>query len=643
MKENNATMTSQKSNRKMHWPDLACGSAGFRRERQGNPQDEASKEQSPARWGSTISFTPDDSLGDDTPRHQQHATYPKSNIPQHQDSPAGSRQKSSSAGGSGNTNPNQASSSSDQSFCQQTPQRYSAGNAKPDRPDVEEEASMDRLWKQTVGTFWSSPTTAPNSTNNFTVAAAQIQLIQWTDLLQEACVACVPRDLSTEWILEETSAPAAPPPTPVISSATTNAKQNRTHEEIEVSPTHHIQVRLPPTNGEQHVKPGSSPKKSTSKDKNNNKKKDIPLHTLEVKKDEAVALERSISELTMRSSYATAQAANSIQKQQEVLKTVPPEKSRRMAYYAVGKHHRNAGRGGNRRCYFTGKLILGGAPFYAGSVQQGLRTLVVFCLPSAVGLPDKDALLKFSTTVGAATTATTSRKSLSSRNSIVSVQPILQNNRIGTGTTSSSALKSVGSGSGGGPRSALHMDTARGVLLRAAGRSGAVSVASKSMTSKASMLSSLEDLSLSIDGDLDPNWGLDRDVMLAVLPAASPSLLKQMADHYPEQFETLPVQVRQANVWKLYVKFCFFSGLPIAEGELHYKVMDDIAEQVYGEEIALSHDVLEASTGKSSADILTLPNRTVLKYLRKHYSQQCSKLEDRVFERASWERVAPEV
>eukprot|EP00549_Striatella_unipunctata_P010506 CAMPEP_0118713526 /NCGR_PEP_ID=MMETSP0800-20121206/25578_1 /TAXON_ID=210618 ORGANISM="Striatella unipunctata, Strain CCMP2910" /NCGR_SAMPLE_ID=MMETSP0800 /ASSEMBLY_ACC=CAM_ASM_000638 /LENGTH=73 /DNA_ID=CAMNT_0006619013 /DNA_START=36 /DNA_END=254 /DNA_ORIENTATION=+ len=58
--------------------------------------------------------------------------------------------------------------------------------------------------------------------------------------------------------------------------------------------------------------------------------------------------------------------------------------TRRMAYYAVGKHH---GKGGNRRCYFTGKLILSGVPFYAGSVQQGLRTLVVFCLPSSLDLP----------------------------------------------------------------------------------------------------------------------------------------------------------------------------------------------------------------------------------------------------------------
>ena len=148
---------------------------------------------------------------------------------------------------------------------------------------------------------------------------------------------------------------------------------------------------------------------------------------------------------------------------------------------------------------------------------------------------------------------------------------------------------------------------------------------------------------MSIEGDLDPNWSLDRDFLLQVLPPATPHLLQQMATLYPDQFETLPVQVRDAKQWKLYVKFCFFSGLPISEGEMHYKVRDEIAEQVYGEEIVLSHDVLEASTGVSSAEILTLPNRTVMRYLRKHYAQQCSKLDERVFQRASWERVAPEV
>lgn len=99
----------------------------------------------------------------------------------------------------------------------------------------------------------------------------------------------------------------------------------------------------------------------------------LPCATLTVRQDDAIELERSISELTMRSSYGGVNSRTSEQ--------------RRMAYYAVGLNHRQHGRGGNRRCYFTGKLIMSNAPFYAGSVQQGLRTLVVFCLPSALGLP----------------------------------------------------------------------------------------------------------------------------------------------------------------------------------------------------------------------------------------------------------------
>jgi hypothetical protein len=171
---------------------------------------------------------------------------------------------------------------------------------------------------------------------------------------------------------------------------------------------------------------------------------------------------------------------------------------------------------------------------------------------------------------------------------------------------------------------------------------GSSSVASKSMGM--SRMSSLDDLSLSIDGDLDANWGLDRDYLLKVLPEPDTILLKSMAKLYPEQFETLPVQVRDATKWKLYVKFCFFSGLPIAQGEMHYKVRDDIAESSYGEEIVLSHDVMEAVNGES-AEILSLPNLKAFRYLRKHYAQQCGKLEggDRVFLRTSWERVLAEV
>ena len=307
-----------------------------------------------------------------------------------------------------------------------------------------------------------------------------------------------------------------------------------------------------------------------------------PVKSLELNCEQGVELERSISELTMRSSYgeATAKIAD----------------SRRMAYYAVGKHHRQSGRGGNRRCYFTGKLILGGAPFYAGSVQQGLRTLVVFCLPSAVGLPKE-------------------------------VQGM---------SSSASRAPTIGS-IGSGRRSSRYDGNA----------SVAQSVGVKSLSrknSKGSRLSSMDDatsLGCSVEEELDPNWELDKDYLLRVLPEPDQGLLDEMAIRYPTQFETLPVQVRSPPCWSLYVKFCFFSGLPIAEGEMHYKVIDSMADR-YGEEINLSHDVMEAVNG-DSAEILRLPNLKTFRYLRKHYHQQSAKLPDTCFQRQAWEMVRPEV
>lgn len=390
--------------------------------------------------------------------------------------------------------------------------------------------------------------------------------------------------------------------------ATKMASPRRHHEDIEVLPGHKVQVRLPPSTT---VAVGSDPKKNRK----------APLETLEVRSNMA-EIERSISELTMRSSYAAGS---------ESFNKIPD--NRRMAYYAVGKNHRQSGRGGNRRCYFTGKLILGGSPFYAGSVQQGLRTLVVFCLPSALGMPDKEAMKKHPGTRGGA-------------GGIIS--SLLGGAVLGGGGGGhgNATVASDNTPHGAGP----HRQHSRGSSMNSfphnskiKNRSGPGGTSGHSVTSKSiSRLSSLDDLSLSIDGDLDPNWGLDRDFMLKILPPASAKLLKQMSDRFPEQFETLPLQVRDPTKWKLYVKFCFFSGLPITEGEMHYKVLDEVAEQVYGEEIVLSHEVMEAVNGES-AEILTLPNQKTFRYLRKHYAQQCSKLDDRVFRRNSWERVAPEV
>ncbi|VEU39097.1 unnamed protein product [Pseudo-nitzschia multistriata] len=318
----------------------------------------------------------------------------------------------------------------------------------------------------------------------------------------------------------------------------------------------------------------------------------LPLKSLELNSNQAVELERCISELTMRSSYGEA--------------TAKIAENRRMAYYAVGKHHRQSGRGGNRRCYFTGKLILGGAPFYAGSVQQGLRTLVVFCLPSAVGLPKEVQ----------ATSSNSSRAP--------TIASLGSGRRSNMSSSNASVAQSLGVG--GNPRSIA----------------GASLLSRKN--SRVSRLSSVDDatsLGCSVEEELDPNWELDREYLLGVLPDPTQELLDEMAMRYPTQFETLPVQVRSPSCWSLFVKFCFFSGLPIAEGEMHYKVRDNIADR-YGEEIILSHEVMEAVNGES-AEILRLPNLKTFRYLRKHYHQQSAKLPDNCFQRQAWEMVRPEV
>jgi hypothetical protein len=200
-------------------------------------------------------------------------------------------------------------------------------------------------------------------------------------------------------------------------------------------------------------------------------------------------LERSVSELTMRS-HGTFEMHRYT------------SDSRRMAYYAVGrvaankKDDRSGGNEnskfeGNRRCYFSGKPILYGVPFYAGSVQQGPRTLVVFCLPSALDLPSFECR----------------------------------------------------------------------------------DLADKTM----------------------------RERYLESLPTPDENLLREMSRRYREPFESLPVQVRSPKCWRLFVKFCFFSGLPIAEGEMHYRVKSSVVAfttlqsrlHQQSEEIALSHDVME--------------------------------------------------
>mmetsp|Transcript_27085 Transcript_27085/g.76214 ORF Transcript_27085/g.76214 Transcript_27085/m.76214 type:complete len:650 (+) Transcript_27085:167-2116(+) len=344
-------------------------------------------------------------------------------------------------------------------------------------------------------------------------------------------------------------------------------------EEVEVTPQ---QVMF--------KSPRYAPKVKSSPSRSSRSSDKLPINDLTVKRDDAINLDRTISELTMRSSYGEATARLS--------------DNRRMAYYAVGRHHRHSGRGGNRRCYFTGKLILGGTPFYAGSVQQGLRTLVVFCLPSAMGLP----------------------KNVVKRDQSVFSQ--LDQSMHQYNNNSSSRM--------------LRSDMSAAPSLMGGGRAGML----QRKRSGISRLSSIDDTSL-MEEDMDVNWGLDKEYLLSLLEEPNETLLSQMASRYPAQFETLPEQVRSPHCWRLFVKFCFFSGLPIAEGELHYKVVTSLEEN-YGEEIALSHEVMEAVNG-DSAEILRLPNQKTFKYLQKHYSQQSSKLPKEIFQRQSWEMVHPEV
>jgi hypothetical protein len=337
-----------------------------------------------------------------------------------------------------------------------------------------------------------------------------------------------------------------------------------------------------------------------------------PVDSLAIQKNYDIS--RTISELTMKSSYHDA--------------NVKMAECRRMAYYAVGKHHKNTGRGGNRRCYFTGKLILGGTPFYAGSVQQGLRTLVVFCLPSALGLPNDGTDRMIQRQKSDLTKR--SRESLKGLSALPRDGHDLQSLRQRSDLTK----RNTDSQKGGIPlpRDYLqHLTALRRVPTRG----------SSTRSSSISKTTSMDEMSF-LEEEIDPNWDLDRDYLLQVLPEPSQDLLDEMSVRYPEQFETLPVQVRAASCWRLYVKFCFFSGLPIAEGEMHYKVKDDIAMEEYGEEIVLSHDVMEAVNGES-AEILRLPNLRTFKYLRKHYMQQSGKLSELVFQRTSWELVRPEV
>jgi hypothetical protein len=142
---------------------------------------------------------------------------------------------------------------------------------------------------------------------------------------------------------------------------------------------------------------------------------------------------------------------------------------------------------------------------------------------------------------------------------------------------------------------------------------------------------------------------LNAEWLLQALPEPKVEIMQEMESRYPDQYETLPQQVRNHSCWRLYLKFCFFSGLPIADGEMYYKVSDKITaklrKQLYRagiDEIILSYEVMEAVHGQSS-EIVNLPTKKTFRYLNQHYEQQCTKLNDKVFKRTSWEKVMPEV
>eukprot|EP00551_Chaetoceros_affinis_P017583 CAMPEP_0203700788 /NCGR_PEP_ID=MMETSP0091-20130426/32804_1 /ASSEMBLY_ACC=CAM_ASM_001089 /TAXON_ID=426623 /ORGANISM="Chaetoceros affinis, Strain CCMP159" /LENGTH=312 /DNA_ID=CAMNT_0050574263 /DNA_START=57 /DNA_END=995 /DNA_ORIENTATION=- len=302
----------------------------------------------------------------------------------------------------------------------------------------------------------------------------------------------------------------------------------------------------------------------------------------------------------------------------------PVSDMRRMAYYAVGKNHgqmRGSGsrsgngsgsngvmNGGNRKCYFTGEPVIGGRPFYAGCVQQGLRTLIVFCLPSALGLPRREDLEKVT------------EMEMSTPQQMIAGQRSTDELSRRTLTGLSTAALSQ--------HDSIYND--EGFVLSELFHSTAWT----------------EDE----NGNLCES--LNADFLLQALPDPDRDLLLNMQKTFPEQFASLSPQLRRPHCWRLYVKFCFFSGLPIADGEMYYKVLDEVVtanskKNKMIDEITLSHEVMEAVSGES-AEILTLPGNKTFQYLQKHYKQQCAKLTPqklykKVFDRSSWVRVMPEV
>ena len=343
---------------------------------------------------------------------------------------------------------------------------------------------------------------------------------------------------------------------------------------------------------------------------NNEAQITFPIKSITVENEAFGLFSESISELTMSSKHALTADENA--------------EMRRMAYYAVNKRHKSTRNHqdrvhANRKCYFTGKQIVAGVPFYAGSLEMGLRTLIVFCLPSAIGLGFHD-IRKSKNDNGNEDNTSQNNARVSSRedkeisdalscNSLASDQSLLDHDEI-LNKDPSVSVSSVGSSISYNSCNSIYSDN-------------------------------FDDKHPSVHHkSLSPS---DLEAYLTMLPEPDDELLDKIKLQYLDHFMTLPIQIRGPNCWRIFVKFCFFSGLPIAEGELHYKVKDEVVEQMNMEEILLSHEVMETVNGPENADILRLPNQKLFKYLKKHYVLQCRKIKEDIFDRKSWENVLAEI
>lgn len=309
----------------------------------------------------------------------------------------------------------------------------------------------------------------------------------------------------------------------------------------------------------------------------------------------------------------------------------------------------------NRRCYFTGRPVgqPSGMPFYAGTVQQGLRTLVIFCHPEAV-VYDTDAAIH----------TTTSDEEVTKSTAINTVDDPHRMNRCNqpNGVTNNSnhshgMLDDADDGICNNSDVLEEEEMFEGLSQSAR---NLLQEAMDQRNNNCRMMKASNDYTdespKPIRKELSES---QREKLLHTLSPPTQKLLNQIERRYTQQFHQLPMNMQNADSWKLYSCFCFFSGLPIADGELHYRLKQscflllppaasgscnyehNLEDQ--NDEVLLSHDVFETAAGKESAQILRLPNTKTFQYLKRHYAQQSCQLEEKVvFDRKNWEVVLPE-